>query len=246
MSEFTIDGILLPAGLLSARPAASSVAKGTLYPATDTLLIYQSDGVSTWSTWATLTGSGMTNPMTTKGDIILGDTGGAPTRLAAGTSGFGFVSNGASAFPSWQALGTEHGALAHNSTNLAMSTSGEANLTMDTNDLDSDGYHSTSVNTQRFTIPAGLGGVYAVVVCVRIDTATTSAYIAVRKNGTSLFMLLPGGYASVLSVACITGTAMISLAAGDYIECKQIAQNAGNIQSSQPGWIGLMKIDKAG
>lgn len=53
--------------------------------------------------WATPTA--LTNPMTTKGDVILGDTGGTPTRLAAGTSTFVLTSNGAAAFPSWQAGG---------------------------------------------------------------------------------------------------------------------------------------------
>lgn len=47
----------------------------------------------------------LTNPMTTKGDVILGDTGGTPTRLGAGTSGYVLTSNGAAAFPSWQAGG---------------------------------------------------------------------------------------------------------------------------------------------
>jgi hypothetical protein len=45
------------------------------------------------------------NPMTTKGDVILGDTAGVATRLAAGTSAYVLTSNGAAAFPSWQAGG---------------------------------------------------------------------------------------------------------------------------------------------
>lgn len=48
-----------------------------------------------------LGGASLTNPMTTKGDIILGDTGGTPTRLAAGVSGLVLVAAGAGAFPAW-------------------------------------------------------------------------------------------------------------------------------------------------
>ena len=44
-------------------------------------------------------GSGMTNPMTTAGDIIIGGTSGAPTRLAKGTDGQ--VLTLASGLPSW-------------------------------------------------------------------------------------------------------------------------------------------------
>jgi hypothetical protein len=50
-------------------------------------------------------GSGMTNPMTTTGDIIYSaDNSGTPARLAAGTSGFVLTSNGAGAAPSWQSV----------------------------------------------------------------------------------------------------------------------------------------------
>lgn len=47
--------------------------------------------------------SGMTNPMTTQGDLIVGGASGAPGRLAAGTSGDVLTSNGAGSAPSWQA-----------------------------------------------------------------------------------------------------------------------------------------------
>ena len=49
--------------------------------------------------------------MTTKGDVILGDTGGTPTRLAAGTSAYVLTSNGAAAFPPRQAAAGGGGAL---------------------------------------------------------------------------------------------------------------------------------------
>jgi hypothetical protein len=48
-------------------------------------------------------GSGMTNPMTTEGDLIYGGASGAPERLAAGISGQVLQSNGSSAPPSWVA-----------------------------------------------------------------------------------------------------------------------------------------------
>jgi large repetitive protein len=58
---------------------------------------------STYSVTAgTDTATGMTNPMTTKGDIIVGDTSGAPVRLAPGTAGQVLTSNGAGAKPTYQ------------------------------------------------------------------------------------------------------------------------------------------------
>lgn len=50
-----LTGVLLK-GTFAARPAANTVAGGTLYSATDTNVIYQSDG-SSWATYATV-GSG--------------------------------------------------------------------------------------------------------------------------------------------------------------------------------------------
>jgi len=47
------------------------------------------------------TASGMTNPMTTSGDIIYGDTSGAPARLAKGTDGYQLTL--VSGLPSWAA-----------------------------------------------------------------------------------------------------------------------------------------------
>ncbi|MGQ7956524.1 DUF2793 domain-containing protein [Pseudomonas sp. SP16.1] len=53
------------------------------------------------SAWVQQPGGGMTNPMTTAGDMIIGGVSGSPTRLAAGTDGY--VMTMASGFPVWQA-----------------------------------------------------------------------------------------------------------------------------------------------
>lgn len=48
-------------------------------------------------------GSGMTNPMTTPGDLVVGGTAGAPGRLGAGTSGFVLTAHGSGTAPTWAA-----------------------------------------------------------------------------------------------------------------------------------------------
>lgn len=53
MADTTLSGVFLH-GVAGSRPAANAVAKGTIYSATDTGAITQSDGVSTWTTWATI------------------------------------------------------------------------------------------------------------------------------------------------------------------------------------------------
>lgn len=76
-------------GIHSARPAGNAVPDGSLYSCSTHLLIYVSSyGGNSWSTWASLTGSGMANPMTTTGDIIYSsDNSGTPARLAIGAAG---------------------------------------------------------------------------------------------------------------------------------------------------------------
>jgi hypothetical protein len=63
--------------------------------------------VLTWdsgtSTWVLAIPGGLSNPMTTKGDIIVADTGGTPLRLGASTSGYVLTTNGAGTLPSYQA-----------------------------------------------------------------------------------------------------------------------------------------------
>ena len=59
MSVVKVSDILHAQDTHANRPAATAVAKGTLYPCSTHGLIYQSDG-ATWSTWATLGGQGIT------------------------------------------------------------------------------------------------------------------------------------------------------------------------------------------
>ena len=54
-------------------------------------------------TAVTVSSSGMSNPMTTAGDVLYGGTSGTPTRLPGGTATFVFTSNGPTSAPGWQA-----------------------------------------------------------------------------------------------------------------------------------------------
>lgn len=64
-------------------------------------------------------GSGMTNPMTTAGDLIVGGTAGVETRLAAGaTGGHVLTSNGSGVAPSWQASTGGSGTVTNTGGNL--------------------------------------------------------------------------------------------------------------------------------
>ena len=69
---------------------------------TSVLGLVRPDGTSITVSSGVISSAGLTNPMTTAGDIIYGGTSGTPTRLAAGTPGYLLQTNGASA-PTWVA-----------------------------------------------------------------------------------------------------------------------------------------------
>lgn len=91
MADTTLPGVLLK-GVAASRPAANAVAKGTIYSATDTGAITQSDG-SSWSTYATIS-SGLADPMTTRGDIIIRNSSNTTARLGRGSAGTVLTSDG--------------------------------------------------------------------------------------------------------------------------------------------------------
>lgn len=81
MAATTLPGVLLT-GTHAARPAATAVASGTLYACSDHSLIYQSDG-ATWSTWASLSGTGAP----TTADYLVGTANGSlSAEIVVGTS----------------------------------------------------------------------------------------------------------------------------------------------------------------
>lgn len=71
-------------GVFASRPAAAAANEAYLYFATDTGVLYRSNG-SSWDTFSAT--ASLTNPMTTAEDLIKGGVSGTPGRLAAGNAG---------------------------------------------------------------------------------------------------------------------------------------------------------------
>lgn len=80
----------------TARAAASGFTSADLY----SLALQLNDGsvwvlTATTPTWVAVAGSGLVNPMTTKGDLIAGAASGVATRLPIGTDGYELVADAA-------------------------------------------------------------------------------------------------------------------------------------------------------
>lgn len=97
----TTKGVVFPRMTGAQQNAISSPLAGLMIYNTDSSAYCFYNG-SAWTKMGTGSGGGgMTNPMTTEGDLIVGGASGTPTRLAAGTANYILTSNGTGSAPSW-------------------------------------------------------------------------------------------------------------------------------------------------
>jgi hypothetical protein len=131
----------------------------------------------------------LTNPMTTKGDIIVADTSGVPTRVAAGTTGYALISNGAGAAPSYQPVSTSAGAVQYGTRASLPGTPGVSGSCYVCSDSPFSMYVSdgTNWNGMFMGIPAADPALNAALVTKSTKTLTSS------WTDTSLGGLIFGG-----------------------------------------------------
>jgi len=171
--------------------------------------------------------TGMTNPMTTTGDTIYSSSGSTPARLGIGSTGQ--VLTVAGGVPTWAtpASGSTFvGVKLSKSAAQSLSNNTGTKITWDTEDYDTDAFHSTSSNTSRITVPSGKAGKYRITATGSFaNSATGQRYLAFYKNGTMILVFSRlGGFSSFDTAAC--GTIDVNLSVGDYIELEAF-QNSG-------------------
>lgn len=135
------------------------------------------------------------------------------------------------------------GVAAYNSADLTISTSGEGNMTMDSNLFDTDGFHSISSNTQRFTVPTGLGGKYLVGVHARVNS-NADLYVIGRKNGSTIVVFSAQQFNSTNAFGIASDSALVDLSAGDYIEFKQLGTTSSiKASGGHQAWAWMYRVD---
>lgn len=164
--------------------------------------------------------------LTTQGDIVYASAANTPARLAKGTAGQVLAINSGATAPEWVAPPASAfvGCAITNNSTQAITTGNAAAVAFQTEDFDSDAFHDTSTNNSRITIPSGKGGKYQVSYAVFWQngaTVTGQIILYFKKNGTAInhgeWIVRPEELsASNNQGRC--GTAILSLAAGDYIE----------------------------
>ena len=198
----------------------------------------------------TLTNKTLTSPViasvvnntltSTTGDMIYASAANTPARLGIGSSAQVLTVSGG--IPSWA---TPAGGVTFSGTRVRNSGSGiliipnatGTALTFNTEDYDTDGIHSTSSNTSRFTVPSGKAGYWQVSFFFNFDgNATGIRSIYVYKNGN--FNALISTNPASTSQASNNATMTYSLIVGDYIELYAFQNSGGNLNINTPDQYG--------
>jgi len=166
------------------------------------------------------------NPETTLGDIAYrSSTSNVNTRLGIGTSGQVLAVSGG--VPAWTTTTPTFSGVFVRQSASTTSISNNTNTTVlfDSEEFDTDAYHSTSTNTGRITIPAGKAGKYAINSAFFFqDNGTGARRLQIFKNGSVYAStLMPPDAVSQISV---TLNLVMDLAVSDYIEAV-VFQNSG-------------------
>jgi hypothetical protein len=179
-----------------------------------------SGGVPTWTTTADVT------PLTTKGDLFTFTT--VDARIGVGANGTVLTADSAEATGmKWATAGTALvgvAAIAASAT-LSVSAHTQHTLPLPAENFDTDGFHSTSSNTSRITIPTGKGGKYLIQGQLQNDSTGNYAYLIFMKNGSNTGMSAgtPGAFIGRIqdnsgNTYGLSGSSVVELAADDYIE----------------------------
>jgi hypothetical protein len=174
-----------------------------------------------------------------KADLLTATANDTPARLAVGTNGQVLTADSTTGTGlKWAASSTPSfkGCRLFNTATISVANNTATALTYNSESFDTDSFHSTSSNTSRITIPAGLGGKYSVFAIIEYPANTTgSREIQIRINGSVAGQTIVD-YQNFSSGAFYQKTAgIMELTAGDYIEL-WVLQSSGvslNIALSQ-------------
>jgi hypothetical protein len=138
-------------------------------------------------------------------------------------SGSAWVAIGGSSSPTFV------GCSLNSSTNQSVSNDTFTAITWNQEDFDTSGFHSTSSNTSRITIPADKAGKYQVNAFIQFDdSATGQREFNIYKNGTSVkrTATTPGSNTFPSGIIPV----ILDLAVSDYIEV-YVYQSSGSTKT---------------
>jgi hypothetical protein len=169
---------------------------------------------------------------TTKGDIVAATAASTISRLGVGTNGQVLTADSTAAtgikWATASSTPTFVGCSLKSTAGVTIPNATATVITWNAENFDTDGFHSTSTNTGRITIPAGKAGKYLFIVDVSCDPlgATGRRSTSFYKNGTidAQFEVTPGAS----TYPSMAGSIIYDLAVGDYIDCRMYQTSGSN------------------
>jgi len=202
---------------MNAAGATTITVNTSLFSAGDSVFI-QNIGAGT----CTITAG--TATVTTSGSLSLGQWEGGQLY---------FTSTGASIFwdytQSASSAVTFVGCSLYSSANTTVATATYTAIGYNTENFDTDNFHSTSSSTDRITIPAGKGGKYLFVVNGEFAAnATGTRVLRIRKNAASTVAYV-ALYGSASVGTCLSVTGISDAVATDYFTAEVYQSSGGNL-----------------
>ena len=127
---------------------------------------------------------------------------------------------------------TFKGASCFNSANLTIANNTWTTVALNSEHYDTDGFHSTTTNNSRFTIPTGLGGYYLLTANMAWQlNATGNRIVRIMRNGNVIYYAPQVVPSSTLYVGCQLSL-VLSGVAGDYFEFAIYQNSGGNLDTT--------------
>jgi len=156
-----------------------------------------------------------------KGDLLVGTAADTVTNLAVGTNGHVLTADSATTSGlKWAAASapTAQGVSVYKTGTQSLTSGAYTLFTFDGEYFDTDGFHSTTTNTGRLTVPTGLGGKYLISVNFRTASGTftdITCRLSVNGNAIAHYEGQTPGNSAVQSFAWAVPWTLV---ANDYVE----------------------------
>jgi hypothetical protein len=162
-----------------------------------------------------------------KGDLLGASANDTPAILSVGANGETLVADSSTSTGLKWGYATAPAIFSSNTTTQTISNATWTAVGLDTEDFDTSGFHSTSVNNTRYTIPAGLAGKYLLNTNVKwVNNSTGVRLVRFRKNNTSTLAIQEKSTATEFSDQVST---ICNLSVGDYVEVFVYQTSGGNL-----------------